>query len=528
MDETNVGKEEFEVDVTLTPWVNYTFRVIAENSHGRSDMNLELDEEDVMQTVSCQTRPSFPYSNPAGVRAEGTEPDNLVVYWEPMDKYYWNAPNLQYLVRYKLDEPHTAWTEFLVEDSLANHTIIREQPTFRAFAVQVRAVNAMGPSILEPEIVKGFSGEAVPAMPPSEFRIEKVVNFSTVSFAWQPVDEASVNGFFRGYEIEFWRDVLPARKFRIMMSPNETEKAVTTLAANSNYTAVIRTKNRRYASAASPEVHFTTPEGLPSKVHNLRVLAVGAHAILTLWDPPKHPNGKLRGYFLSFENDKNETEETYVLHRQHAYLHEKCDPDSEYKVSVWGETSAGEGVRISRPVRTWPSRNPDPPSFIITNITLDSVEVEWKPSNHSVWRMPGSSFFVNYSLTDSSEYTESAAIYLPNTRLVISGLLEGSSYQVVGVSKDGSRTSSSEPKSVTTMSSENVSHLNQESLRNAAWFVAVLCAVAIALVTILITCCCEERRGGNYAVRRKEMEIGHQLENDEERQFLEYQYGCKS
>lgn len=69
-----------------------------------------------------------------------------------------------------------------------------------------------------------------------------------------------------------------------MMSPNETEKvitldwtnqvpfnhsslqAVTTLAANSNYTAVIRTKNRRYASAASPEVHFTTPEGCKREV----------------------------------------------------------------------------------------------------------------------------------------------------------------------------------------------------------------------------------------------------------------------
>ncbi|KAJ1346554.1 hypothetical protein KIN20_001371 [Parelaphostrongylus tenuis] len=58
--------------------------------------------------------------------------------------------------------------------------------------------------------------------------------------------------------------------------------------------------------------------------------------------------------------------------------------------------------------------------------------------------------------------------------------------------------------------------------------VAVLCAVAVALLSILITCCCETRRGGQYAVRRKEMEIGHQLENDEERQFLEYQYGYKS
>ncbi|KAK6014051.1 fibronectin type III domain protein, partial [Ostertagia ostertagi] len=112
-----------------------------------------------MTTVSCHTRPSFPYSNPKGVRVEGTEPDNLVVYWKPMEKYYWNAPHLQYLVRYKLDEPHTAWTEFVVEDPMANHTIIREQPTFRRFQVQVRAVNAIGPSILEPDTVKGFSGE---------------------------------------------------------------------------------------------------------------------------------------------------------------------------------------------------------------------------------------------------------------------------------------------------------------------------------------------------------------------------------
>ncbi|CAJ0602418.1 unnamed protein product [Cylicocyclus nassatus] len=528
VDELNVEKEHFEADVTLTPWVNYTFRVIAENSHGRSDLNAALDKEDEVKTVSCQTRPSFPYSNPGGVRAEGTEPDNLVVYWEPMDKYYWNAPNLQYLVRYKLNEPHTAWTEFLVEDSQANHTIIREQPTYREFLVQVRAVNAIGPSILEPEVIKGYSGEDVPSETPSNFRIEKVVNFSSVNFAWELVPESTVNGFFRGYEIEFWRDNLPARKYRILALPNQTEKLITTLAANSNYSAVIRTKNRHHASEPSPAVHWATPEGLPSKVSNLRVFAVGAHAVLALWEPPKHPNGLLRGYFLAFENDRNETEETYVLHRQLAYLHEKCDPDSAYKVSVWGETSAGEGERSMRPVRTWPARNPDPPTFVVKNVLLDSVEVEWKPSNHNVWRMPGSSFYVNYSLADTNVYSESGMVYLPNTYLKVVGLREGSKYQLVGVSKDGNKLAFSQPLYITTLNSENVSHLNQESLRSAAWFIAVLCAVAVALISILVTCCCEERRGGNYSVRRKEMEIGHQLESDEERQFLEYQYGYKS
>uniref|UniRef100_A0A158P8N6 Immunoglobulin domain protein n=1 Tax=Angiostrongylus cantonensis TaxID=6313 RepID=A0A158P8N6_ANGCA len=441
VEETNVAKTTFEADVTLTPWVGAI--------------------QNVMETVSCQTRPSFPYTNPVGVRADGTEADNLVVYWEPMDKYYWNAPNLQYLVRYKLDEPHLAWTEFVVEDPLANHTIIRGQPTFRAFLVQVRAVNAMGPSILEPETVKGFSGEDVPDSPPNSFRVEKVVNFSSVSFAWEPVDEQTVNGFFRGYE---------------PLHPQEYPKIqlITRLHANSNYTAVIRTRNRRHASAPSPPVHVTTSEGVPSKVHNLRVFAVGAHSILVMWEPPKYPNGKIRGYFLSFVNDRNETEETFVLHRQLSYLHEKSEADTPYKVSVWGETSAGEGERTMRPVRTWPSRNPDPPSFLVTNITMDSVDIEWKPSNRSVWKMPGSSFYVNYTL-------------------------EG----------------------------ELISD-DLKSLRNAAWFVAVLCAVAIALLSVLITCCCETRRARHYAVRRKEMEIGHQLENDEERQFLEYQYGYKS
>lgn len=32
-------------------------------------------------------------------------------------------------------------------------------PTFRKFEVQVRAVNSIGPSIVEPEIVMGYSGE---------------------------------------------------------------------------------------------------------------------------------------------------------------------------------------------------------------------------------------------------------------------------------------------------------------------------------------------------------------------------------
>lgn len=43
-EETNTEKTDYEVDVTLTPWVNYTFRVVSRNTHGRSDDGLDGHE----------------------------------------------------------------------------------------------------------------------------------------------------------------------------------------------------------------------------------------------------------------------------------------------------------------------------------------------------------------------------------------------------------------------------------------------------------------------------------------------------
>lgn len=67
----------------------------------------------------CSTKAYFPLANPADVRAEGSEPNNMIIKWKPMDKYDWNAPGLQYIVRYKLNEPGGIWTEMRIEDPLA-------------------------------------------------------------------------------------------------------------------------------------------------------------------------------------------------------------------------------------------------------------------------------------------------------------------------------------------------------------------------------------------------------------------------
>jgi hypothetical protein len=57
--------------------------------------------------------------NPTNVTASGTEPNNLVVYWQPMPKEDWNANQLIYVIRYRLSEPGADWIEFKVEDPMA-------------------------------------------------------------------------------------------------------------------------------------------------------------------------------------------------------------------------------------------------------------------------------------------------------------------------------------------------------------------------------------------------------------------------
>jgi len=59
--------------VPMTPWANYTFRVIASNKIGRSPPS--------GHSTVCTTLPDVPYKNPDNVKGEGTRKDNMVISW---------------------------------------------------------------------------------------------------------------------------------------------------------------------------------------------------------------------------------------------------------------------------------------------------------------------------------------------------------------------------------------------------------------------------------------------------------------
>ncbi|VDK40447.1 unnamed protein product [Gongylonema pulchrum] len=193
----------------------------------------------------------------------------------------------------------------------------------------------------------------------------------------------------------------------------------------------------------------------------MKVRAVGARSLYVTWEPPRLPNGYVRGYFVTFENSSTGAiEETYVLNRQLYYLHEEGEPNTGYKVSVWAETNGGEGPKVMRPVRTWPLREPDVPSFIVEATSPTTIQIQWLPSNGSEWMMPGSTFFVRYSIADSDEWTESEQISLPRTDILLSDLEEDTVYKVIGIAKEGNQQRASDVIAVRSLSRATIAHIS--------------------------------------------------------------------
>ena len=57
----------------MSPWTNYTFRVIARNKVG--------DSLPSGHSKDCLTPEDVPYKNPDNVLGRGTQPNNLVISW---------------------------------------------------------------------------------------------------------------------------------------------------------------------------------------------------------------------------------------------------------------------------------------------------------------------------------------------------------------------------------------------------------------------------------------------------------------
>nr|XP_046169161.1 neuronal cell adhesion molecule-like isoform X11 [Oncorhynchus gorbuscha] len=280
----------------LSPYVHYTFRVLALNAVGLSNPSLP--------SRVYKTNPSAPDENPSGVDGFGTEHDNLVISWKPMSGHQANGPGLHYKVMWRQKDVDKEWTSVTVAN--VSKFMVSGTPTFTPYEVQVQAINdyGIGP---EPAVVTGHSGEDLPMQAPDTVQV-LVLNSSLAEVHWEPVPPKTVRGRLKGYKVYYWRE-----RSLHKHNPHHVEQQVLTFSGNKShgmlpglqpyslYLFNVRVFNGKGEGPASSNQQFETPEGVPGRPSFLRITNPNLDSLTLEWGPPYDRNGRLTGYTLKYQ-----------------------------------------------------------------------------------------------------------------------------------------------------------------------------------------------------------------------------------
>lgn len=339
----NVPSTDFTQHVEMSPWTNYTFRIIAHNKIGPSQPSKHSE--------SCTTQPDVPFKNPDDVRGEGTTPTNLVISWTHMPQIEHNGPKFQYRVYWKRDIPSDRWNVEDIYDWQRNNIVINDQPTYERYRIKVVALNELGESNSAAREEIGFSGEDRPTQAPTNFTMLQVTGPTSAVLSWNPVANNSINGFFRGYKIQTWTEIEGEENMReILVKSDSSQALVTKFRPDAVNYARVLAFNNRYNGPASAIIDFKTPEGVPSSVQSLEAHPLGSSAFLLTWNKPLQPNGQLTGYKIYYEEvigtavrDKREREPHINDPRVKQAKLAGLQPNTKYRLHIVGTTRAGEG-----------------------------------------------------------------------------------------------------------------------------------------------------------------------------------------
>ncbi|CAN8186268.1 unnamed protein product [Coccothraustes coccothraustes] len=456
---TRVPGNDTTALLSLSPYVNYQFRVVSVNAVGRSQPS--------RPSLRYATPPAAPDKNPENIRVEASEPNEMVMKWEPLKPLERNGPGLEYKVSWRQRGVKTDWNEELVK----KHSLtVRNVPTFVPYEIKVQAVNNLG-SGPEPNITIGYSGEDVPDAAPLGVSVE-VVNSTLVKVFWFGIPRDRVRGHLRGYKVSWWktRSLLDGKRHHpekhfLTFVGDRSSGMIPGLEPFSEFRLTVSAFTSRGDGPESSPLTFETPEGVPEQPRFLRILNFDKDSVTLSWGLPKKANGHLTGYILQYQII-NETHEVGAMSNVSVANHSALSwrlaglsPSTKYKFYIKACTAKGcgkaateEGLtlaqgskgsgRISDAVKPTPKFQPSEALEPGTEYTIRLVTKNWVDNN---------SIFEDVIETRGRAYA---------------GIYEGISTQ--------------------------------------GWFIGLMCAIALLTLLLLTICFVRRNKGGKYSVKEKE------------------------
>ncbi|XP_077373452.1 neuronal cell adhesion molecule-like isoform X13 [Festucalex cinctus] len=345
---TEVPGTKTTARLKLSPYVHYTFRVLAVNAMGVSRPSFP--------SKMYKTEPAAPDENPTDVHGFGTERDNLVISWKPLSGLQANGPGFHYLVMWRQKNLETDWVTATVANN--SNFVVSGTPTFVPYELKVQAVNDYG-AAPEPAVALGHSGEDLPAVAPQSVQAY-VLNSTLAEIHWEPVPQKLIRGYLKGYKVYYWRE-----RSLHKHNPHHTEKQILTFSGNhskgklpglhpfSLYSFNVRVYNGKGEGPPSNNQQFETPEGVPGAPSSLTVTNPNLDSLSLEWSPPHDRNGLLTGYTLKYHpvNNSNELgpeEELALAANETSVTLLNLKYSTRYKFYLNARTRKGPGPAVTQ------------------------------------------------------------------------------------------------------------------------------------------------------------------------------------
>ncbi|CAB1322769.1 unnamed protein product [Coregonus sp. 'balchen'] len=522
---TDVPGSKTTAFLKLSPYVHYTFRVLALNAVGLSNPS--------KPSHMYKTNPAAPDENPSGVEGFGTEHDNLMILWKPMSGLQANGPGLQYKVMWRQKDVDKDWTSVTVAN--VSKFMVSGMPTFTPYEVKVQAINdyGIGP---EPAVVTGHSGEDLPLQAPDSVQV-LVLNSTLAEVHWEPVPPKTVRGLLKGYKVYYWRERSlhkhnphHVKQQVLTFSGNKTHGMLPGLQPYSLYLFNVRVYNSKGEGPASSTLQFETPEGVPGRPSFLRITNSNLDSLTLEWGPPNDHNGHLTGYTLKYQpvNSSNELgpmEELALPANKTSVTLPNLKYSTRYKFYFNAKTGQGAGPVITEEAvtimdegntQTQPSPpiagspppprhpfhkvHPAAPAFgnVSSSVGEDGTLISWE-----YWGAEKHVYVEYIVKNDNSEEDWQKEYVNCSQAYVLKGLKEGLSYRVRVVAKghdDQAVLHQSEELLVTVPAVPS----RQVDIATQGWFIGLMCAIALLILILLIICFIKRNKGGKYPVKEKE------------------------
>ncbi|XP_075014708.1 neural cell adhesion molecule L1-like protein [Calonectris borealis] len=445
--------------LSLAPYMNYQFRVVSVNAVGRSQPS--------KPSLRYATPPAAPDKNPENIRVEASEPNEMVMKWEPLKPVERNGPGLEYKVSWRQRGVEADWNEEMVK----KHSLtLRNTPTFVPYEIKVQAVNNLG-SGPEPNVTIGYSGEDVPDAAPSGVSVD-IVNSTLVKVFWFGIPRDRVRGHLRGYKVSWWKT-----KSMLDGKRHHPEKHFLTFVGDRNYGMIpglepfsefrltVLAYNAKGDGPESSPVVFETPEGVPEQPRFLRILNFDKDSVTLSWGLPKRANGHLTGYILQYQiiNETHEIgplNDVSVTNRSTlSWRLSGLSSSTKYKFYVKACTVKGCGKPVTEEGLTMAQGS--------KGIGKISEAVN-----------PTQKFHPVEALEPGTEYT---------VRLVTKNWVDNNS-----IFEDVIETRGRAYAGI------------YDGISTQGWFIGLMCAIALLTLLLLTVCFVRRNKGGKYSVKEKE------------------------